>query len=83
MPEKQGSMPTIDHSMKNMGGFMSLIERFMKKMERFIPTIDASVKNKKRPRLAMKHSLPTIEGFTTDRERFANLGQFCRQILND
>jgi hypothetical protein len=70
-------IPLIERSMKKMECSISLIERSIKNMERFIPTIDASVKNMKRSSLAMNHSLPTTEGFSTDRERFANLGQFC------
>jgi hypothetical protein len=75
MKKMEHFIPLMKRFMKKMEHFIPLMERSMKKMERFIPTIDASVKNMKRSSLAMNHSLPTTEGFSTDRERFANLGQ--------
>jgi hypothetical protein len=82
--EKDGTFHPGDRTVHQKDGtFHPAIERFIKYMKCSISAIDTSVENMKRSRLATNHSLPTIERFTTDRGRFAKLGQFCREILND
>jgi hypothetical protein len=83
MKKMEHFIPAIELSIKKMEHFIPLIERFIKNMECSISADRTSIKNMERSRLATNHSLPTIERFTTDRGRFAKLGQFCREILND